>query len=89
MLIALLFSSIFPHFAPPKAIKTEETDHYYVLNTQGVNLSAKELLLSKKAPDLNIKALQTALKAYHCAAKRGYVKKPYLTIIDSFICRPR
>lgn len=38
--------------------------------------------LSKKAPELNPKVLQMALKAYNKALDKGVVHKPILTVID-------
>lgn len=64
------------------AYAAENTSLFSIQKPGITNIQHKSTILSKKAPDINAKALKTALKAYHCAAKQGYIKKPYLTVID-------
>ena len=48
----------------------------------GFDVNAHMKRLSQKAPQLNRKVLQLALRAYKKASDRGAVKKPVLTVID-------
>lgn len=79
ILLSILFSSLFHN-----AIYAQTKDISYptYLKPSSMNIHHKGAVLSQKAPDINSKALKTALQAYHCAAKRGHIKKPYLTVID-------
>lgn len=79
ILLSILFSSVFHN-----AIYAQTKDISYptYLKSGTIDIHQKEALLSQKAPDINAQALKTALQAYHCAAKQGHIKKPYLTVID-------
>jgi hypothetical protein len=47
-----------------------------------INVDKEFSILSHKAPKLDRNALKAALIAYQCAALRGQVQKPVLTVID-------
>jgi len=49
-------------------------------NTSALGLDPQKLIL--QATELKPEALILAIRAYQNAAERGYVKKPYLTVID-------
>ncbi len=83
ILLPVLFSSFFnqpAHAGQEKQTSISQTKQPGTYSSQHIH--KKTHILSKKAPDISQNALKTALKAYHCAAKRGHVKKPYLTVID-------
>lgn len=49
---------------------------------QPIDVNKEFATLARKAPKLNREALHSALVAYQCAALRGYVSRPILTVID-------
>lgn len=54
-------------------------DHWKGVN---VDILTKTKTLQRKARDIDPNVLALALKAYHCAAMKGYGKKPILTVVD-------
>lgn len=79
ILLFILFSSIFYKISYAQAKDISYPTH---LKPKVINIHQKGAILSQKAPDINAKALKTALQAYYCANKHGHIKKPYLTVID-------
>lgn len=76
--LALLMGMLF--FNPNTyALLQEGLDniHYVAFNPYET-----EKTLMAQAKDLDPKILDLALKAYQCASKRGYAKRPVLTIVD-------